>query len=88
MRTLTLALNDEMAALLERDKPLDQAAFEALVLDLYQSKKISSGKACEMLGVDRVEFLRRANAHNIPVYLTNEEEWEREKAATDSWLRS
>jgi len=88
MRTLTLALNDEMAELLERDKPLDQAALEALVLDLYQSKKISSGKACEMLGVDRLEFLRRANAHNVPVYLTTEEEWEREKATIDSWFPS
>jgi hypothetical protein len=56
-------------------------------MDLFRRRKVSTGKACELLGVDRLDFLRRANEHDVPVYLTTEEEWEREKATIDSWLK-
>ena len=85
MRTVTL--DEDLAALIEGEKSLDEAAREALVMDLFRRRKVSTGKACELLGVDRLEFLRRANEHDIPVYLTTEEEWEREKATIDSWLK-
>ena len=35
-----------------------------------------------------MDFMRRANELAVPVYLTTEEEWEREKATIDSWLKS
>ena len=85
MRTVTL--DEDLAALIEGEKSLDEAAREALVMDLFRRRKVSTGKACELLGVDRLEFLRRANEHDVPVYLTTEEEWEREKATIDSWLK-
>jgi predicted HTH domain antitoxin len=85
MRTLTL--DEDLAALIEGEKSLDEAAREALVMDLFRRRKVSTGKACELLGVDRLDFLRRANEHDVPVYLTTEEEWEREKATIDSWLK-
>jgi predicted HTH domain antitoxin len=85
MRTVTL--DEDLAALIEGEKSLDEAAREALVMDLFRRRKVSTGKACELLGVDRLDFLRRANEHDVPVYLTTEEEWEREKATIDSWLK-
>jgi predicted HTH domain antitoxin len=84
----TVVLDDEIAALLEREKPLDQAARETIVMDLFRRRKISSGKACELLSLERMDFVRRAGELGVPVYLTTEEEWEREKATIDSWLPS
>jgi predicted HTH domain antitoxin len=83
MRTVTL--DDELAGLLEGERPLDEAAREALVMDLFRRRKISTGKACELLSLDRTAFLRRANEHNVPVYLTTEKEWEADLTALDSW---
>jgi predicted HTH domain antitoxin len=83
MRTVTL--DDELAGLLEGERPLDEAAREALVMDLFRRRKISTGKACELLSLDRTAFLRRANEHNIPVYLTTEKEWEADLTALDAW---
>jgi predicted HTH domain antitoxin len=86
MRTVTL--DEELAALIEGEKPLDEATREALVMSLFQRGKISSGKAGELLGLDRMAFMRRAGELGVPVYLTTEEEWVREKATIDSWLKS
>jgi predicted HTH domain antitoxin len=86
MRTVTL--NEDLAALVEGEKPLDEATREALVMDLFRRRKISTGKACELLALDRMTFIRRADELGIPVYLSTEEEWEREKATIDTWLES
>lgn len=84
----TLILDEDLAALLEGDKPLDEAAREALVMDLFRRQRISTGKACELLGLDRMDFIRRANEHNVPVYLTTENEWEADLAALDAWHKT
>lgn len=47
---------------------------EAAVLELYREGKISSGKAAEMLGMDRFEFIRYAGMKGIPyIRITPEE---------------
>ncbi len=84
----TVVVDDELAALLEQEQPLDQATRETIVMSLFQRGKISSGKACELLGLARMDFMRRANELGVPIYLTTEAEWEREKATIDSWLKS
>jgi hypothetical protein len=85
MRTVTL--DEDLAALVEGEKSLAEATREALVMDLFRRRKISTGKACELLRLDRLDFLRCANEHDVPVCLTTEDEWEREKATIDSWLK-
>lgn len=85
MRTVTL--NDELAALLERDKPLDEAMREAAVMDLFRCGKVSTGKARELLGLDLEAFLQRARDHNVPVFLTTEKEFEADMAALGAWHR-
>lgn len=84
----TVELDDELASLLEQEKPLEQAARESIVMDLYRRAKISIGKACELLGLARLDFMRRAGELGIPVYLTTEEEWRHDKATIDAWLKS
>jgi len=81
----TVALDDDLAALIEGEKPLDEAAREALVMDLFRRRKVSTGKACELLGLERLDFVRRAAELGIPVYLTTEKEWEADTAALDAW---
>jgi predicted HTH domain antitoxin len=83
----TVMVDDELAALVEQEMPLDQATREELVMGLFRRGKISAGKACELLGLERLDFVRRAGELGVPVYLTTEEEWEREKATIDSWLK-
>jgi len=84
----TVELDDELASLLEQEKPLEQAARESIVMDLYRRTKISIGKACELLALERMDFVRRAGELGIPVYLTTAEEWEKDKATMDAWLKS
>ena len=83
MRIVTL--DDDLASLIEGERSLDEAVREVLVMDLFRRRRISTGKACDLLRVDRLEFLRLANEHDAPVYLTTEEEWEHDKATIDSW---
>jgi hypothetical protein len=50
----TVELTDELAELLGRVQPsLEKATSEAAVLELYRRGIISSGKAGELLGMDR-----------------------------------
>ena len=83
MRTVTL--DDELAALLERtQQPLEKATREAVVLDLYRRGILSSGKAAELLGMPRFDFVRYASDMGIPYFRTTKEEWDAEQAAADS----
>ena len=84
----TVMLDDELATLLEQEKPLDQAARETIVMDLFRRGKISTGKACELLSVDRVVFARRAAELGIPYFQMTKEDWEDDKATIDAWPRS
>lgn len=85
MRTVTV--DDELAALVERDKPLDQAAREALVMDLFRRRRISTGKACELLRVEREDFIRRADELGVPVSLTTDKDFAADMATLAAWRR-
>jgi predicted HTH domain antitoxin len=84
----TVVLDDELATLLEQEKPLDQAAREALVMDLFRRGRISTGKACELLSLDRLAFAQRAAELGIPYFQMTKEDWEDEKVTIDAWPRS
>jgi predicted HTH domain antitoxin len=84
----TVEVDEDVAELVEEDEDLRHATREALVMKLFRTGKVSSGRACELLGLDHDGFLRLANALDVPVYLTTEEDWEREKATINAWLGS
>ena len=85
----TVELDDELAMLLERiQQPLEKATREAAVLELYRRDVISSGRAAELLGMQRLDFIRYADELGIPFFRMSKEEWEREKATVDAWLES
>lgn len=51
---------------------------EAAVLELYREGRLSSGKAAEILGMDRFEFIRYAGKKGIPFIRITPEELEEE----------
>ncbi len=88
MATVTLELDEEVARFLRRgDEPIEQAAREVIVTELYRRRVISSGKAAELLGIRRFDFIRRASEQGIPYLDMTEEEWAAEMAAVDSLSR-
>jgi len=78
-------LDDELAAVLEQiQQPLEKAAREAVVLELYRRGIVSSGKAGELLGMQRVDFVRYADKLGIPFFQMSKDDWKAEEAAADS----
>ena len=49
-------------------QPVNQAASELIVLELYRQGRISCGKAAELLEETTEAFLRRAAAADIPYF--------------------
>src|ERR1051326_1973745 len=86
MSTVQLELEDDLVALLQQNnQPLQQAAKELIVLELYRRGTLSSGKAAELFGMPRWEFVRYAADLGIPYFEKREDEWEAERA--NSWGR-
>jgi len=54
---------------------------ELSILELYRRKEISSGKAAELLGMERFEFVRYASRLGIPFFDMSKEELERDLKA-------
>jgi predicted HTH domain antitoxin len=81
----TVELDDELVELLEgEEQPLEQITREALVLRLYRQRKISSGKAAQLLGMPRLTFIQHAARQGVPYFDMTKDEWEAEKAAAKS----
>ena len=80
MNTVTLNLEDDVAALLRAgNQPLQQTAYEFIVLELYRRGSISSGKAAELLGMARFEFIRYAARLGVAFFDMTNEEWQSER---------
>ncbi len=68
-KTITVELDRELWELF---RPFyqhpQQAVKEVAVLELYRRREISSGKAAELLGLERFEFIRYASRLGIPYF--------------------
>ena len=62
------------------------SAKELLVLDLYRQRWISSGKAAELLEMERVELIRFAAGQGITFFDLSEDEFAREIETIDRFL--
>lgn len=78
----TLQIDDELLASLPGCKPGAAAQLRELaVLELYRRRAISSGRAAELLEMQRGEFVRYASRLGIPYLELDEVEADREVAA-------
>jgi predicted HTH domain antitoxin len=76
---VSIPLDPELAAVLEGyDKPVTDAARELMVLELYRQGRISSGKAAELLNMQRLEFIQYSSRLGIPFLDMTDEEWQAE----------
>lgn len=80
MNTISLNLEDDIAALLQAtNQPVQHAAREFIILELYRRGTISSGKAAELLHMSRWEFVRFASRLGIAFFDMTEDEWQTER---------
>jgi predicted HTH domain antitoxin len=73
-----------VTALQELGDP-DLAAKECVVLELYRRGAISSGKAAELLGMERLEFIRYSGRLGIPYFRLSAEELAGELQQLRAW---
>ena len=62
MSSVNLNLDDDLVGILsELQQPIDKAATELIVLELYRMGKLSSGRASTILGMTRLDFIQHAS---------------------------
>jgi predicted HTH domain antitoxin len=89
MSTVKIDVDESLAALLHQsNQPVEDAAREMIVLELYRRGAVSSGKAAELLGLPRLDFIRHASRLGIPYIDMTSDEWQAEKATLEAWPRS
>ena len=85
MSTVHVEFEEPLASLLhETNQPVQAAVRELVVLELYRRGTVSSGKAAEILGMDRTAFIKHASGLGIAYISFTKDEWEAEKAASDA----
>ncbi len=79
MSVIEIEVDDVVAELLrDRNDRLDLAASEAIIMELYHEAKISSGKAAELLGISKTDFIQRADEAGIPYFRLTAQDLARE----------
>jgi predicted HTH domain antitoxin len=76
-----------LAALGIPESEFGRQAREWVLLELFQEGKISSGKAAEILGLSKAQFLDLLNQRNLPYLDADLKDLEREVAAAESASR-
>ena len=80
MNTISIALEEDLTALLQGlNQPVQQAAREFIVLELYRRGMISSGKAAQLLDMPHWEFVRHASRLGIAFFDLTEDKWAAER---------
>jgi predicted HTH domain antitoxin len=76
MTTVQLELGQELLELLQSlDRPVQQSARELIILELYRQGRIAAGKAAELLGIGRSDFLQFASQVGVPYFEMTTQEW-------------
>lgn len=67
MSTVNLNLDEDLVNILgELQQPVDKAALELIVLELYRMGRLSSGRASALLEMSRLDFIQHASDLGIP----------------------
>lgn len=86
MSTVSIELDDGLVALLREaneNHSVPAAVRELTVMGLYRRGAISGGKAAELLGLSRLDFIHRAAAVGIPYFNWDQEQLDVELASVD-----
>jgi predicted HTH domain antitoxin len=75
MTEVKLTIPDELRYAIERKyQSIQERVMELIILELYREGDISSGKAAELLKMDKMEFVRYSSKLGIPFIDLTEEE--------------
>jgi predicted HTH domain antitoxin len=76
---ISVALDEKFLSFVaKKRKDIPEKLKELSILELYRRKEISSGKAAELLGMERFEFVRYASRLGIPFFDMSKEELEKD----------
>jgi len=76
---ISVALDEKFLSFIaKKRKDIPEKLKELSILELYRRKDISSGKAAELLGMERFEFVRYASRLGIPFFDMSKEEMEKD----------
>ena len=79
---ISIVLDEKFLSFIaKKKKDIPQRLRELSILELYRRKERSSGKAAELLGMQRFEFVRYASRLGIPFFDMSKEELERDLKA-------
>ncbi len=78
MAEVKLDLPPDLLKLLQGMGDVQQTIKECIVLELYRRGEISSGKAAELLGMSRIDFIQYSGRLGIPFFRYSPEELEEE----------
>lgn len=86
MEEMTITLEPEWVETLRPldDQPVESYFKELAVLEMYRRRTISSGKAAELLKMERMAFVAYASRQGIPFYDLSEEEFAAEMHLLDA----
>ena len=84
MSTHVVELSSDLVRFLRplSDRPLREVTEELLVLELYRRHQLSSGKAAELLGTSRWEFIHYASRRGIPFFDLAQDEIDEESVSS------
>jgi predicted HTH domain antitoxin len=79
MSTVQVELGQELLELIRSlGGPVQQSARELIILELYRQGRIAAGKAAELLGMGRSDFLQVASQAGVPYFAMTTQEWNEE----------
>jgi len=85
MKQTAITLDDKFLSFVARRKEdIPTKLMELAILELYRRKEISSGKAAELLDMERFEFVRYASRLGLPFFDIGREELLRDVEAARS----
>jgi predicted HTH domain antitoxin len=86
---LEVTMPKDLFAMLGFSKPrAEEAIREFSVLGLYLEQRISAGKAAELLGIRKREFVRLMARRGIPYFDYADEELDEEFRTFDEWKQA
>ena len=85
MSAVEIKLDPQLAKQVQRlGRSLDEAVPELIVLELYRRGQLSSGKAAELLDMERFAFIHYASRLGLPFFEMSAEEWAQELEGLES----
>ena len=85
MSVINLNLEDDLTALLhESNQPVQQTVREFVILELYRRGALSSGKAAQLLGMSRWDFIHYTSRLGVALFDMTSDDWQNEKNQIES----